>query len=145
MKDHAALSARLHLHALWLLAFSALCIESARIKTVISWATVRFQQPVSACSSVPLSFLQGYVFDDSTCFANGVVDHTVVVVGYNLEAAVPYFIIKNSWGTSWGDSGYMMLSITGGYGTCGINTSPALYPVVKGEPHAASCHVVRAA
>ena len=73
------------------------------------------------------------MYDDSTCFSNGVVDHTVVVVGYNLLASVPYFVIKNSWGTSWGDSGYMQLSVTGGDGTCGINTTPALYPVVKGE------------
>ena len=76
---------------------------------------------------------QGHVYADSDCFSTGVIDHAVVVVGYNLDAAVPYWVIKNSWGTSWGEGGFMRMYLTGGDGTCGINTIPALYPVVEGE------------
>ena len=73
------------------------------------------------------------MYADSDCFSSGVIDHSVVVVGYNLTAPVPYWVIKNSWGTSWGEGGYMRRYLTGGDGTCGINTTPALYPVVEGE------------
>jgi C1A family cysteine protease len=44
------------------------------------------------------------------------VDHAVLVVGYTPE----YWIIKNSWGTSWGQGGYLYLER--GRNACGINT-----------------------
>lgn len=47
--------------------------------------------------------------------------HAVLLVGYNTEGEIPYFIIKNSWGTEWGENGYAKLEISDGYGTCGMN------------------------
>lgn len=47
------------------------------------------------------------------------VDHAVLVVGYTPE----YWIIKNSWGTTWGQNGYMYLER--GTNACGINTYAA--------------------
>lgn len=44
------------------------------------------------------------------------VDHAVLVVGYTPT----YWIVKNSWGTSWGQDGYIY--IQRGKNTCGINT-----------------------
>lgn len=35
-------------------------------------------------------------------------DHAVVLVGYTLTT----FIVKNSWGTAWGEQGYMQLNQT---------------------------------
>lgn len=40
-------------------------------------------------------------------------DHCINVVGYNLGASPPYWIIKNSWGTGWGDGGYLYLEYGG--------------------------------
>eukprot|EP00897_Mesotaenium_endlicherianum_P002855 jgi/Mesen1/2598/ME000166S01720 len=73
------------------------------------------------------------VYADPAC-AGGVVNHAVLLVGYNLKAAAgPYWIIRNSWGPGWGDAGYMYLAMTGGPGVCGINTQAALYPIIKGS------------
>jgi len=51
-------------------------------------------------------------------------DHGVLLVGY--DTSQNYFV-KNSWGTSWGLSGYLYLEQ--GSNTCGICNS-ASYPVV---------------
>eukprot|EP00897_Mesotaenium_endlicherianum_P000057 jgi/Mesen1/10051/ME000073S09330 len=73
------------------------------------------------------------VYSDAGCFKSGVVDHSVLLVGYNLAASNPYWIIRNSWGPAWGDNGYMYLAIVGGDGICGISSTPGSYPVVKGN------------
>nr|XP_031839997.1 cathepsin O-like isoform X2 [Nomia melanderi]XP_031839998.1 cathepsin O-like isoform X2 [Nomia melanderi] len=45
-------------------------------------------------------------------------NHAVQIVGYDKTAAIPHYIIKNSWGTSFGDGGYMYIAI--GSNLCGI-------------------------
>jgi len=52
-------------------------------------------------------------------------DHAVLLTGWGTETDVffrtmPYWIIKNSWGKSWGKSGYIWLER--GVGRCGVNT-----------------------
>jgi C1A family cysteine protease len=63
----------------------------------------------------------------SNCGTN--LDHDVLAVGYDTTASLPFWIVKNSWGASWGMNGYVQIAITSGAGVCGINMTPG-YPVV---------------
>lgn len=44
--------------------------------------------------------------------------HAIQIVGYNLDTETPYYIVKNSWGTSFGLDGYLHIAI--GNNLCGI-------------------------
>jgi C1A family cysteine protease len=72
-------------------------------------------------------FYSGGVLSDPSCGTN--LDHGVLVVGYGTDATSKqdYWIVKNSWGASWGESGYIRL--IRGTNECGIAQEPS-YPVV---------------
>lgn len=46
-------------------------------------------------------------------------NHAVQIIGYDKSVAVPHYIIKNSWGSNFGDKGYMYIGI--GNNLCGID------------------------
>lgn len=46
---------------------------------------------------------------------------TTVVDAVTEEVTTPYWVIQNSWGSSWGEDGFMRIAVTGGNGVCGIN------------------------
>jgi C1A family cysteine protease len=56
------------------------------------------------------------------CFGR-TLDHGVLIVGFDTTNSPPYWIVKNSWGASWGESGYIRLE----YGTnqCGLTEAPS--------------------
>lgn len=62
------------------------------------------------------------VFNDPSCSTS--INHAVTLVGYTPDA----WIIKNSWGNGWGESGYFRLAR--GRNMCGINTEIA-YPIIN--------------
>jgi len=73
------------------------------------------QQPITAAIAASSSAFQSYsqgIFDEDTC-GEASTNHNVVLVGYGTEPAtgVEYWILKNSWGSSWGEHGFMRLRI----------------------------------
>merc|ERR1712087_565159 len=91
------------------------------------------QQPVSIAIEADKSVFQLYKSGvlQSTCGSQ--LDHGVLLVGYGTEDGKDYWKVKNSWGASWGDAGYVkLLRGKGGSGECGL-LKQASYPVVSSD------------
>ena len=52
---------------------------------------------------------QGGILECDPSFSG--IDHAAVLLGYNYTSNPPYYVIKNSWGTSWGEDGYIKIRI----------------------------------
>ena len=66
---------------------------------------------------------QSGVIDSTTC--GTALNHAVTAVGYgylNNDANQMYWIIRNSWGSSWGDAGYVKIKAVSGIGICGVQS-----------------------
>ncbi|XP_051920866.1 cathepsin O-like isoform X2 [Hippocampus zosterae] len=50
-------------------------------------------------------------------------NHAVLVVGYDATGEIPFWIVQNSWGTDWGNEGYVYVKL--GSNLCGIADSVA--------------------
>ncbi|KAI0210885.1 Cathepsin K [Lamellibrachia satsuma] len=70
---------------------------------------------------------RGGVYNDPRCSKRSA-NHAVLVVGYGTHNGTKYWLIKNSWGTSWGLDGYMMLERDAD-NVCGI-CNYGSYPLV---------------
>ncbi len=90
------------------------------------------QQPVSVAIQANRPVFQSYtsgIFNSEKCGTR--LDHGVVAVGYGSENGVDYFIVRNSWSSSWGEQGYIRIARDDSIpeGICGI-AMQASYPEV---------------
>ena len=91
------------------------------------------QQPVSIAIEADQKDFQFYQSGVLTSECGTTLDHGVLVIGYGTENGEDYYLVKNSWGTSWGDEGYIKLGrgpeYNDGQGQCGILLQSS-YPVL---------------
>lgn len=74
-----------------------------------------------------LQFYATGILDDKTCKQTPL-NHGILVAGYGTHNDKDYWLIKNSWGKSWGEDGYFRLA-RNKHNQCGITTA-ASYPVI---------------
>ncbi|XP_026167255.1 pro-cathepsin H [Mastacembelus armatus] len=88
------------------------------------------RNPVSFAFEVTIDFMhysQG-IYTSTECHnTTDKVNHAVLAVGYGEDKGTPYWIVKNSWGSSWGIEGYFL--IERGKNMCGLAACSS-FPVV---------------
>jgi C1A family cysteine protease len=72
---------------------------------------------VAADSSVFQRYTSG-ILNSKACGTR--LDHAITAVGYGTQGGQDYYIVRNSWGSSWGDKGYINIAAVPGVGICGI-------------------------
>jgi len=85
-------------------------------------------QPVSVAiqaDQMAFQFYSGGVFD-APCGTN--LNHGVTAVGYGTEGGKDYYLVRNSWGASWGVAGY--IKMVRGKNQCGI-AQDSSYAIMK--------------
>ena len=86
--------------------------------------------PVSVAIEADTFVFQFYtsgILNSAQCGTN--LDHGVVAIGYGVDTTKgEYYIVRNSWGASWGNKGYILIGGgKDGNGICGIQMEP-VYP-----------------
>lgn len=85
--------------------------------------------PISVAIEADQRSFQGYSSGVLTGSCGTNLDHGVLAVGFGASGGTNYWKVKNSWGTSWGMNGYVL--IERGSNKCGIASEPS-YPTVSG-------------
>merc|ERR1712226_1004111 len=69
------------------------------------------------------SFYSGGIFDSCSYSQNIEINHAVQLVGYGSDTDGDYWIVRNSWGPSWGEDGYIRLR-GDAEAQCGTDSTP---------------------
>jgi len=104
---------------------SSQCSPALNIKTVTPVAedegaiyTALQSAPLSiCCDAEPWQYYTGGILAASQCGLS--IDHAIQLTGYSPNSG-GYWIVRNSWGASWGENGFIYLQY--GQNTCGITS-----------------------
>jgi cathepsin B len=98
--------------------FKAVSIHSYKSPSAIQ-AAIMEGGPIEAAFTVYQDFMSytGGVYKHTTGSVLG--GHAIKIVGWGVEGSTNYWIVANSWGTSWGESGYFRIA----FGQCGIDSA----------------------
>jgi len=85
------------------------------------------EQPLAVsidANNMQFQFYWDGVFNYRACGDD--LDHAVLIVGWGTEQGTgkEYWLLKNSWATTWGENGYMQIAIEEGKGVCGVQMEP---------------------
>merc|ERR1711874_221165 len=103
-------------------------IPAGEVAADVNWVTKGAVTPVSVAVEADQSSFQRYSSGVLSSGCGTSLDHGVLAAGLNTGSG--YYLVKNSWGSSWGDAGYLKISTSGN--VCGIHSQPS-YPTVSGE------------
>jgi len=92
-------------------------------------AEINARGPIACVIAVTDAFetYSGGLFVDPT--GRVAPDHVVSIVGWGSQNGVPYWIVRNSWGTFWGEKGYVRM--VQGKNTLGIESLGCYWAVPK--------------
>jgi len=118
------------------------CKKVASVTTITSFTdvptgsetallTAIVQQPIAVAVEADQDSFQLYKGGVMTAACGSNLDHGVLAVGYGTDTGKDYYKVKNSWGATWGEKGYIRLgrgASFGKNGQCGIQMDPS-FPV----------------
>jgi cathepsin L len=102
-------------------------------KDQVALAAAVSKHPVAIAIEADTRYFQSYsggILDSTSCGTS--LDHAVEIIGYGSENGVDYWNVRNSWGSSWGESGYVRIkktSSTNDIGICGVAAEPSFLAV----------------
>jgi len=111
----------------------------SKVNTVKRWSADSLiaaiaQGPVSVTVEADTKVFQGYtggIMNSKECGTS--LDHAITAVGYGVKDGQQYYIVRNSWGPTWGDAGYINIATQTGWfarGICGIQQT-SVWPNMK--------------
>jgi len=102
-------------------------------KNQIALKTAVAKQPVVIAIEADTRYFQSYsggILDSTQCGTN--LDHAVEIIGYGTDNGKEYWTVRNSWGASWGENGYVRIlrsDSTNDIGICGVAAEPSFMTV----------------